>query len=314
MPAGGERRHRSLHGADRVEDVHRATRVDAGAASATIPEARIDDAVTRILRVKLRAGLFEKGRPSSRPLANQRALDRRARAPRGGARGGAQIARAAQEQRTACCRSSRNLKVLVAGDGADNIRKQCGGWTITWQGTENTNADFPGATSIFQGIRAAVEAARRHGDARASTAHSSQRDRTSRSWCSAKNPYAEWFGDLKSIDYHRGAGGDPRLALLADNAAGIRARRLVFLTGRPLWISPSSTLRTPSSSPGCPAPKAAASRTCCSARPTAAELRLHRQAVVLVAARRRADDAQPPRPELRPALPVRVRPAVLMGY
>lgn len=36
-----------------------------------IPMARIDDAVIRILRVKLRAGLFEKGRPSSRPLANQ---------------------------------------------------------------------------------------------------------------------------------------------------------------------------------------------------------------------------------------------------
>src|SRR6185295_17028829 len=37
-----------------------------------IPGSRIDDAVTRILRVKLRAGLFEKGRPSSRPLSNQR--------------------------------------------------------------------------------------------------------------------------------------------------------------------------------------------------------------------------------------------------
>src|SRR5581483_3886993 len=34
-----------------------------------IPESRIDDAVTRILRVKLRAGLFEKGRPSSRAVA-----------------------------------------------------------------------------------------------------------------------------------------------------------------------------------------------------------------------------------------------------
>ncbi|MEA3149446.1 MAG: beta-glucosidase, partial [Gammaproteobacteria bacterium] len=39
-----------------------------------IPEARIDDAVTRILRVKLRAGLFDKGRPSSRPLANRQHL------------------------------------------------------------------------------------------------------------------------------------------------------------------------------------------------------------------------------------------------
>jgi beta-glucosidase len=39
-----------------------------------IPLSRIDDAVTRILRVKLRAGLFEKGKPSSRPLANHREL------------------------------------------------------------------------------------------------------------------------------------------------------------------------------------------------------------------------------------------------
>src|SRR2546430_4898019 len=39
-----------------------------------IPESRIDEAVTRILRVKMRAGLFEKGRPSSRPLADHRAL------------------------------------------------------------------------------------------------------------------------------------------------------------------------------------------------------------------------------------------------
>ena len=39
-----------------------------------IPLSRVDDAVSRILRVKFRAGLFEKGRPSSRPLANKREL------------------------------------------------------------------------------------------------------------------------------------------------------------------------------------------------------------------------------------------------
>jgi beta-glucosidase len=43
----------------------------------------------------------------------------------------------------------------VAGDGADNIGKQSGGWTITWQGTGNNN-DFPGGQSIFAGIKAKI--------------------------------------------------------------------------------------------------------------------------------------------------------------
>ena len=54
---------------------------------------------------------------------------------------------------------SPKSRVLVAGDGADNIAKQSGGWTITWQGTEITNADFPHGQSIFSGIREAVGAA-----------------------------------------------------------------------------------------------------------------------------------------------------------
>ena len=52
--------------------------------------------------------------------------------------------------------------VVVAGDGADNIGKQNGGWTITWQGTENENSDFPGATSIYAGLQQAVNNNRRN--------------------------------------------------------------------------------------------------------------------------------------------------------
>ena len=54
-----------------------------------------------------------------------------------------------------------NKHVLVTGDGADNISKQSGGWTITWQGTGLTNADFPGGTSVWGGVKAATRAARR---------------------------------------------------------------------------------------------------------------------------------------------------------
>ena len=120
-----------------------------------IPETRIDDAVTRILRVKLRAGLFEKGRPSSRPFADK-----------GGVIGAPEhraVAREAVRKSLVLLKNeggllplSPHLKVLVAGDGADDIGKQCGGWTLTWQGTGNSNKDFPGATSVYEGIRAAV--------------------------------------------------------------------------------------------------------------------------------------------------------------
>src|SRR5262249_20704598 len=47
--------------------------------------------------------------------------------------------------------------ILVIGPGANDIGMQSGGWTVDWQGTHNTNADFPGATSIQAGIEAAVK-------------------------------------------------------------------------------------------------------------------------------------------------------------
>ena len=65
----------------------------------TIPMERLDDAVTRILRVKFRAGLFEAGPPSKRPLARRLQDAGLARAARARARGRAPVAGAAQEQR-----------------------------------------------------------------------------------------------------------------------------------------------------------------------------------------------------------------------
>src|SRR5947207_15370460 len=103
----------------------------------------------------MRAGLFEKGRPSSRPPANQRALlgspEHRA------------VAREAVRKSLVLLKNAGgvlplrpNLNVLVAGRGADDIGMQSGGWTIIWQVTGNSNADFPVATPIFAGLRATV--------------------------------------------------------------------------------------------------------------------------------------------------------------
>ena len=199
-----------------------------------IPLARIDDAVTRILRVKFRAGLFERGRPSSRPLANKRELL--------GAPEHRELARRAVRESLVLLKNERgllplrrNANVLVVGDGADNIPKQTGGWTVTWQGTENSNAEFPGATSIFQGIARAVGEA----GGTASSAAGPELERLQARPDIAivvfgENPYAEWFGDLKSLDY-RGAGG-AELALLQQLRQAAVPRVCVFLTGRPLWI------------------------------------------------------------------------------
>jgi len=169
-----------------------------------IPMARIDDAVTRILRVKLRAGLFEKGRPSSRPLANQvaqiGAADHRA------------VAREAVRKSVVLLKNDNCLlplspktNVLVAGDGANDIGKQSGGWSISWQGTGNTNADFPGATSIYDGINAAVTAA--GGKATFSVDGSFQTKPEAAIVVFGESPYAEWHGDIKSLEY-RGPVGD----------------------------------------------------------------------------------------------------------
>ena len=55
--------------------------------------------------------------------------------------------------------------ILVAGRGADNIGQQAGGWSITWQGTDVANTDFPNGQSIWSGIDAGGARRRRQGDA-----------------------------------------------------------------------------------------------------------------------------------------------------
>jgi beta-glucosidase len=198
-----------------------------------IPLTRIDDAVTRILRVKYRMGLFERGRPSSRPLANKREVV--------GAPEHRALARQAVRQSLVLLKNERGLlplrrnsRVLVAGDGADNISKQSGGWTLTWQGTENSNADFPGATSIYQGITRAVADSGGKASLGVDGLQAARPDVAIVVF--GEDPYAEWFGDLKSIDY-RGAGG-PELALLQQLRQASVPSVCVFLTGRPLWIEP----------------------------------------------------------------------------
>jgi beta-glucosidase len=196
--------------------------------SGQIPMARVDDAVRRILRVKVKSGLFaerplegrveELGRPEHRAVARQAVRESLVLLKNNGQvlpiRGGA--------------------RVLVAGDGADNIGKQSGGWTLSWQGTGNTPADFPNGQSIWGGLREAVTAAGGQAELKSDGAFTSRPDVAIVVF--GEDPYAEFQGDRPTLEYQPGAKAD--LALIRKlKGQGIPVVA-VFISGRPLWVNP----------------------------------------------------------------------------
>lgn len=200
--------------------------------SGAIAQSRIDDAVTRILRVKMRAGSFDKPSPAQRPLSGKTevigSLEHRA------------IAKQAVRESLVLLKNKQQLlplsptaNVLVAGLGADNIGMQSGGWSITWQGTGNTNSDFPGGSSIYSGIKNTVE------QAGGQVQYNLNGEFTSRPDVAivvfGEQPYAEGNGDLDNLEYQRGNKAD--LALLRKlKQAGIPVVSL-FISGRPMWVN-----------------------------------------------------------------------------
>jgi beta-glucosidase len=202
-------------------------------AAGAISMDRLDDAVRRILRVKMRAGLFDRGRPSSRPLAGRIEL-------LGSAEHRA-VARQAVGESLVLLKNNGGLlpldggqTVLVAGDGANDIGKQCGGWSMSWQSDEVVNADFPGATSIWDGIRAAVEEG--GGKAILSEAGAYETKPDVAIVVFGEDPYAETPGDRDTLDFGRLRPHD--LALLTRlRSAGVPVVS-IFISGRPLWVGP----------------------------------------------------------------------------
>jgi len=114
----------------------------------TVPMSRIDDAVIRILRFKQSIGLFEN------PLTAQAGkigTDENRTAVRSLVSDSLVLLR---NEKNALKKLSESKKVLVAGQGANDIGMQCGGWTITWQGS---HGNITKGTSILDGIKEAVK-------------------------------------------------------------------------------------------------------------------------------------------------------------
>jgi len=195
----------------------------------TIPAARLDDAVRRILRVKYKLGLFTEGHVNRGDFAAVGAPDHLA------------VAREAVSKSLVLLKNNGNIlpvkpgsKVLIAGPGADNMAMQSGGWTISWQGTDVVRSDFPNGQTIWEALNKAV------GDAGGKAALSVDGSFTDKPDVAivvfGEAPYAEFQGDVATLDYQPSEATD--LATLKTlKAAGIPVVAL-FLSGRPMFTNP----------------------------------------------------------------------------
>jgi beta-glucosidase len=186
---------------------------------------RIDDGVTRILRVKFAMGLMEPGR--------SHLADRKLHASFGSA--------AHREVARECVRASLVLlknekrvlpaskklaRIHVAGKSGDNIGNQCGGWTISWQGKSGANTT--GGTTILQAIKDTVSP-------QTMVTFSSDGSNAAAADLGivviGEEPYAEWMGDRKTLEL-----SDEDVAAVEKvKQTGIPVV-VVLLSGRPMII------------------------------------------------------------------------------
>ncbi|WP_343344145.1 glycoside hydrolase family 3 N-terminal domain-containing protein [Sphingomicrobium sp. XHP0239] len=198
----------------------------------TVSMARLDEAVGRVLRTKLRAGILGPNarRPSARANAGDYAklgsADHRA------------IAREAVAKSQVLLKNSGVLPlrsgadILVAGSAADSIAQSAGGWTLTWQGGgELDNSDFPGATSIWAGISAMAEASGGSATLSADGSYAARPDVAVVVF--GEEPYAEFAGDRKNKVFADEEGLDLLRRYRADDIPTVA----VFLSGRPMWMN-----------------------------------------------------------------------------
>ena len=190
-----------------------------------VPMSRIDDAVTRILRVKFAMGLMDKNRSQ---LAD-RGLQKTFGSPEHRA-----VAREAVRQSLVLLKNDGKVlplsktatRIHVAGKSADNIGNQCGGWTIDWQG--KTGEVTTGGTTILTAIKNTVSQ---------TTQVTFSQDGTGASGATVgvvvigETPYAEMRGDRTDLALAK----EDMEAVKTMKGAGIPVV-VILISGRPMIL------------------------------------------------------------------------------
>ncbi len=179
--------------------------------AASVPVARINDAVSRILAVKCEAGLFGWKRDpaliASIGSAEHRAVGRRA----------VQESLVLLQNTGGVLPIAKTAKVWVGGSGATSLANQCGGWTINWQG----DGSLTTGTTISQAL------------AKVTTQVNTMTQADVAVIVLSETPYAEFNGDRASIDTLPPAD----FTLLTQAHAAGKKVVAVILSGRPALIA-----------------------------------------------------------------------------
>jgi beta-glucosidase len=183
---------------------------------------RVDDAVRRILTVKMELGLFE--HPYADPTLLQTVGSV---AHRNLARQAVRESLVLLKNNDATLPVAKDVRLIyVAGQGANDIGMQCGGWTIEWQGK---SGDIQPGTTILQGIRSAVST-RTQVDYNSSGIFDGMADVGI--VVVGEQPYAEGVGDASDLNLSQ-------LDVQAITNLRTHSMKLVgiILSGRPLIIT-----------------------------------------------------------------------------
>ncbi len=159
-----------------------------------VSESRIDDAVSRILAVKIKMGLLDKPRPAMRINTDMLAP---------GCPAHRSVAREAVRKSLVLLKNEQQVlpvneaqRILVAGKNANNLGHQCGGWTVSWQG-EPDGSNIEG-TTLWHAVSSRASQAELSADLDGSDADPGKHDVAI--VAIGETPYAEGFGDIRFDD------------------------------------------------------------------------------------------------------------------
>src|SRR5476649_776955 len=190
-----------------------------------VPMSRIDDAVTRILRVKFAMGLMDKNRSQLADRSLQKNF---------GSAQHREVARQAVRESLVLLKNENKVlpvaktaaRIHVAGKSADNIGNQCGGWTIDWQG--KTGDVTTGGTTILTAIKNTVSK---------TTQVTYSKDGTGAAGATVglvaigETPYAEMKGDRADLNLSK----EDVEAVKTMKGAGIPVV-VILISGRPMIL------------------------------------------------------------------------------
>lgn len=196
----------------------------AGVNTGTIPQARVDDAVTRILNAKIALGLFD------HPYTD------RTYTAQVGSAAHRDVARQAVRQSLTLLKNDNHAlplsktgayKIVVGGKSADDLGNQTGGWSISWQGSSGTHTT---GTTFWQALQQAIAGTnitvqnvgtRTKGNYKADVGI----------WVGGETPYAEGQGDSSTLAF-----GRDNSSQLSDLCSRVTTCIAVLYSGRPVII------------------------------------------------------------------------------